>query len=219
MKKCKGTGNAKGFGCGIELPYSERNGIKTYNATYGLGHECKCYYSWLSGDSEKAKEILYKTIIKGKEKLKKEKRLKHRKLKNELNSSKNMGLADIYFSRYIRVLNSVNGNCTCYTCGVIKPIKNVDNGHFIKREHKATRYHEKNCKPQCKTCNGDIKHNGKQLEFRENLVREYDEETVRKLEKLGKSNFQMTALDYKNKADEYRIKLNELQKELNIKYW
>lgn len=46
MKKCKGTGKAKNFGCGVELPFTEKNGIKTYKATYGLGIDCGCFYKF-----------------------------------------------------------------------------------------------------------------------------------------------------------------------------
>jgi hypothetical protein len=125
----------------------------------------------------------------------------------------------MYFSRYIRLLHSSEGFCTCYTCGSIKDIKDVDNGHYIKREHKTTRYSEKNCRPQCKTCNGDTKHNGKQIEFRENLVREIGLKEVEILEFLGRSTLKADGLFYRRTADEYRDKLNKLQKELNVKYW
>jgi hypothetical protein len=47
LKKCKGTGKAKGEGCGQDLQYSERGGMKVYFSKYGLGTSgCKCFYSW-----------------------------------------------------------------------------------------------------------------------------------------------------------------------------
>lgn len=42
MKKCKGSGKAKNYGCGVSLPFSERNGLKTYKSKYGLGYDCGC---------------------------------------------------------------------------------------------------------------------------------------------------------------------------------
>lgn len=36
-KPCKGTGIAKGYGCGV----------KTYHRIYGLGKMCGCYSGWL----------------------------------------------------------------------------------------------------------------------------------------------------------------------------
>ena len=47
MKICKGTGKAKGKGCGNQLQYAERGGMKVYFSKYGLGTSgCKCFYSW-----------------------------------------------------------------------------------------------------------------------------------------------------------------------------
>ena len=45
-KICKGTSKAKNFGCGEQLPFSERNGLKTYKAKYGLGLDCGCFNNW-----------------------------------------------------------------------------------------------------------------------------------------------------------------------------
>ena len=38
-KKCKGSGKAKGHGCGKM--------VKAKFRKYGLGMECKCYHKWL----------------------------------------------------------------------------------------------------------------------------------------------------------------------------
>ena len=219
IKICKGIGKTKGFGCGVDLSYFERNRIKSYKATYGLGIDCGCYAKWMFSDNSEAKEIRNKFLDTNRKKLEQEKKRVNRELKLMLNTKDAMRLADTYFSRYIRVLNSFNGRCTCFTCGTIKDIKDCDNGHYLKREHKATRYHEDNCKPQCRTCNGDTKHNGKQAEFRVNLVNLIGEEKVVKLEELAKTSIKADGYFYKSIADEYRIKLNELQLKLKVKYW
>ncbi|WP_439132959.1 recombination protein NinG [Polaribacter sp.] len=72
VKVCRGTGKAKGFGCGKPLQYSERNGIKTYDAKYGLGKKCKCYNKWLSSSDEGMK-ILSKATLVAKKKVEKQK--------------------------------------------------------------------------------------------------------------------------------------------------
>jgi hypothetical protein len=47
VKICKGTGKAKGKGCGNQLQYAERGGMKVYFSKYGLGTSgCRCFYSW-----------------------------------------------------------------------------------------------------------------------------------------------------------------------------
>ena len=149
----------------------------------------------------------------------KEKKKEDRAQKRELNTSGAMRLADTYFSRYIRLIHSKDSNCTCYTCGAIKDIKDVDNGHFEKRAHTATRYHKNNCRPQCKICNGDTKHNGKQKEFRAHLSNEIGEYQVIKIEQLARTTLKASTKFYRDIADHYRIKVNELQKELGVKYW
>jgi hypothetical protein len=209
-KKCKGHGKAKDFkGCG--------NLTKVEYLKYGLCQSC--YSSWIISDDPMAQKTFKSFLINHKKKFEKEVRKKDKALKDEVKISDVMRLADTYFSRYIRLKNSLNGLCTCYTCGTIKDIKEVDNGHYIKREHKATRYNENNCKPQCKTCNGDTKHNGKQTEFRENLVNEYGIEAVESLEALGRTSIKANGLFYRNIANEYRQKVNDLQRELKVKYW
>ena len=59
IKKCKGTEKAKGYGCGVELPYTERNGLKSYYSKSGLGIKCGCFYKY-----DALKEIEKKTKIK-----------------------------------------------------------------------------------------------------------------------------------------------------------
>lgn len=205
-KKCKGTGQAKGFGCGEETLYRK----------YGLCS--KCQYEWAT-TNDAGKVWFEKQLISNKKKKIQQEKTKNREKKRALDDKGAMRLADMYFSRFIRLSNSINGNCTCYTCGTIQNLKEVDNGHYMKREHKATRYHENNCRPQCKTCNGDVKHNGKQAEFRVNLSYEIGENNVVEIEALAKTTIKANNVFYREVADYYRSKLNELQLLLKVKYW
>ena len=205
-KSCKGTGIAKGSGCGK----------LSNNRKYGLCSTCKIGWAM---NTENGKEWLKKQTAYKMKSNEKEKKKEDRDKKRELNVSGSMKLADTYFSRYIRLKHSKDGYCTCYTCGTDVSIKELDNGHYQKREHKATRYHENNCRPQCKTCNGDVKHNGKQDEFRVNLVNEIGEEKVIEIERLAKSIFKVNTKFFRDTSDYYRIKLNELQKKLRVKFW
>jgi hypothetical protein len=184
-----------------------------------LGIDCSCYTNWLISDEPKAKETFNSFLIKNKKDYEKTQKAKIKKQYDEITTGKAMGLADKYFSRFIRLYFSFNGSCTCYTCGTIKPILEVDNGHYMKREHKATRFELNNARPQCKNCNGDTKHNGKQIEFREHLVNEIGLVEVERIEALSKTSINATGLFYRKIADEYRLKLNELQKKLKVKYW
>lgn len=61
--------------------------------------------------------------------------------------------ADAVFSRYIRLKNSVGGCCICVTCRVLKPIKEMQAGHYIPRNILSVRFDEDNVHPQCPACN------------------------------------------------------------------
>lgn len=61
---------------------------------------------------------------------------------------------DIIFSQLIRIKEAdEHGMVKCYTCEDIKHWKHMQCGHFIPRAHMPTRFSEKNCRPQCDTCN------------------------------------------------------------------
>ena len=68
---------------------------------------------------------------------------------------------DTLFSRLARFTRADKlGYVTCCTCGVRKRWDEVDNGHFMSRTFRATRWDFDNCWPQCKPCNsgfGELK--------------------------------------------------------------
>lgn len=81
--------------------------------------------------------------------------------------------ADSIFSQYIRLkYANERGMVKCFTCHTVKHWTMVDNGHFVKRGHLMFRLDERNCKPQCKICNGDQATNGQQHTFGINLDKE-----------------------------------------------
>ena len=216
MKPCKGNYRVNKFqGCGT---------TQDNKRTYGL---CpKCLYKWTQ-ETEEGKEWFEKqTAFKYKKNLeekKKEERRETRKLKDELNSKNAMRTADIYFSRFIRLKHSVIKDfevfCTCFTCGDVRPIKEMENGHYMKREHKATRYHEDNCRPQCKTCNGDVKHNGKQVYFKKGLEIQIGHDDVIEVERLSKTMIKANGMFYRAIATKYRKLVNDMQEQLGVKVW
>tara|TARA_R110002051_G_C8769409_1_gene503373 strand:+ start:36938 stop:37588 length:651 start_codon:yes stop_codon:yes gene_type:complete len=213
-KKCKGTHKyTYGLGCGEMVNSNTRK--------FGIGKECGCFKEFLKSD--KSNDYIKKQVIpKAKRNIQevaKEKKREFKQRKRDLNKSSVMSLADTYFSRFIRLKHSKNGFCTCYTCGTLKEIKNVDNGHFEKRGNQATRYHENNCRPQCKTCNGNTSGNGRQKEFRKQLVNEIGEIEVLEIERLAKTTFKTNSLHFKDVADKYRNLVNYIQNKLGVKYW
>ena len=60
---------------------------------------------------------------------------------------------DKVFSKYIRLRDAMpNGLCKCISCGRLKPIKEVDAGHYFSRVHMATRFDPFNVHGECKYC-------------------------------------------------------------------
>jgi len=92
---------------------------------------------------------------------------------------------DTVFSKYIRYSYSEDGeHVACYTCGIVKPIKEMHNGHYIPRTQSPTRYHESNCRPQCPGCNSF--RSGMPHVFRENLCIEIGAYAVEQMEEESK---------------------------------
>lgn len=59
------------------------------------------------------------------------------------------------FSRYIRLRDSnAEGIGKCFTCNLMRYWRDADCGHGAGRQHKGTKYNEKNNHLQCKKCNG-----------------------------------------------------------------
>lgn len=63
--------------------------------------------------------------------------------------------ADKAFSDFIRRRD----NGICVTCGIQRPIKQMQAGHYYSRVHYGTRYNEMNTHCQCYRCNIHLKGN------------------------------------------------------------
>lgn len=87
---------------------------------------------------------------------------------------------DEVFSLYIRQKYEKDGVIECYTCGVVKPLKEMQNAHFWSRSHLSTRWEEKNCRVCCVGCNV-FKH-GNYIEYTRRLLKEIGQEEFDKLE-------------------------------------
>lgn len=67
---------------------------------------------------------------------------------------------DIIFSQQVRLTYAdEHGMVQCFTCPTIKHWKQMQCGHFIPRAHMSTRFSMKATRPQCKTCNEDLRGN------------------------------------------------------------
>ena len=92
------------------------------------------------------------------------------------------------FSEYIRRRDSdENGFGSCFTCGRIIHWKKGDCGHGIGRQHKGTKYNEKNNHLQCKHCNGF--EGGKREKYKEEMNKRYGENTWELMESAAKKPY------------------------------
>ena len=120
---------------------------------------------------------------------------------------------DSAFSKFIRYKYSGNGYVRCYTCGAIHAVTDIDNGHYLSRALRWTRWDERNCRPQCAKCNRYM--NGQHHVFRKNLVEEYGDEIISQMEyeatdwgqKLMPREWMLEKLAY------YRKEVRRLEKE------
>lgn len=60
---------------------------------------------------------------------------------------------DKVFSQFIRLRDTPGGVGRCISCQKIITYSDSDCGHYINRKHMTTRYDEKNCNAQCRSCN------------------------------------------------------------------
>lgn len=87
---------------------------------------------------------------------------------------------DSVFSQYIRLKDSLGGDATCVTCGITKPWKDLQNGHFYTRGRFPTRWDEDNCHVQCYRCNVLLK--GNYINYTKYMIDRYGREYVDHLE-------------------------------------
>lgn len=119
---------------------------------------------------------------------------------------------DTIFSEFIRLRDTdKNGTFTCISCGKRLPYKQADCGHYINRKHMSTRYSEKNCNAQCRSCNrfdeGNIQG------YRRGLIAKYGESIVLMLEALKNQVNKISVFELQTMIKYYRKEVDRLKKE------
>jgi len=182
IKQCKGTGKAIGNGCGNDLRYSERNGIKSYKSKYGLGLYC-CYSIWLLS-SDQGKKILDNAIVKTQSKRKRlESELKEDRAQEKERKTLGTILKNLMNSchAFIRLRDKYK---PCISCGIPWSSK-FQAGHFYKAElFPSIKHNEMNIHGQCVQCN--IRKEGNESEYRVNLPKRIGLEAFEELNFLAK---------------------------------
>ena len=118
---------------------------------------------------------------------------------------------DKVFSEYIRLRDtsghSKDGYFKCISCGQIKAYYQADCGHYIGRQHMATRYNEINCNAQCRFCNRF--NEGLKGGYRHGLVQKYGEDKVLLLESQQVKTAKISVFEYEELIKFYQQKIKE----------
>lgn len=112
--------------------------------------------------------------------------------------------ADAIFSKFIRIRDKA----TCFTCGVKKEVKEMQNGHFFPRNKLNTRYCEINCNAQCHICN--IFRKGNLAIYAANIARKYGGDALSELATRADMLVKYSRSDYEELIEKYKQKVSEL---------
>jgi hypothetical protein len=99
--------------------------------------------------------------------------------------------ADAVFSVWVRQhVADQWGRATCFTCGVRKPWRDLQAGHYVSRMHSTLRYDERNVHPQCVGCN--IFKHGNLDEYALSLQEMYGQQILKDLARAKRDTHQFT---------------------------
>lgn len=140
--------------------------------------------------------------------------------KNALHTKTNwMEVADKWFSRWIRLRDCGVDDGVAYTTDIITnkfySCKSLDCGHYYSRYFPGTRYDENNCWPQNRSSNR-FRGEADKDKFKENIIRRIGQD---EFDLIGKRKNDPLPGTYKEIAEEYRRKVNELVKKRGIQKW
>lgn len=121
---------------------------------------------------------------------------------------------DRIFSQYIRLRDMMPGRVfRCISCGSVMSIRQADCGHYINRQHMATRYSEVNCNAQCRHCNRFDE--GNMSGYRAGLVRKYGETKVVLLEAQKNEVRKYSEFEYQALIAHYQKEIKRMLAEMN----
>ena len=115
---------------------------------------------------------------------------------------------DGLWSQYIRRKDAVGGIAQCVTCGVQKPWKEQQCGHFVSRVHLSTRWLEQNTAVQCYSCN--VLRGGNYIEYAVWMEANWGFQAIRDLRELKHTNLKISRSGYEERIEEVKALLAEL---------
>lgn len=107
-----------------------------------------------------------------------------------------------------------SGYASCVTCKGVFHWKEMDGGHFISRNHTATKILEENIHPQCKGCNGfRMKDSLVVMDYEDYMKEMYGPEFVEELKILAKRPMKHDRAYLEQKKREYSAQIRQLEME------
>ena len=131
-------------------------------------------------------------------------------MKAQGSRSKALRKADAAFSKFIRWRDSrAYGGAAfkCISCGRVLPIEQADCGHYINRQHMATRFSELNCNAQCRKCNRFDE--GNASGYRKGLIEKIGLEKVELLEAMRYTTHKLSEVELMALEKHYKERVKE----------
>lgn len=120
-----------------------------------------------------------------------------------------VAILDKVFSEYVRRSDCNNGSARCITCPTILHWTLGDAGHFVTRNHFATRWDRKNVNFQCPACNRF--RGGEQHLHGLAIDRKYGKGTAEQLQAISRVYSGIDVIWLKHHIELYRGKIKELK--------
>ena len=105
--------------------------------------------------------------------------------------------------------NDGNGNNVCYTCGAIKPAKEMQAGHLLDSRCNSILFDERGLKPQCPGCN--LFKSGNKEVYIPKFIDEYGRELYDELVAQKHQIRKISRSEYEEMIEGYKERLNEVQ--------
>ena len=121
---------------------------------------------------------------------------------------------DVLTSKIVRIKNArIDGQVSCFVCGVEKHWKNMHNSHYIDRKHMGLRFDIRhNCQVSCPACNN--LHNTDKSIYTERLESEFKGITEQLIEQ-SRTTYKWTIGELKELRQEYQNRLEFLMLKFN----
>ena len=115
-----------------------------------------------------------------------------------------------YTSPYIRLKDSNGDSVRCFTCGIVKSVKEIHAEHWRHGSTKKTYFFEKNIQPQCRSCNY-FKAGARDI-YAVKLEKKYGHGILQEIDKMDDPKFVWNMEKLRKVEIEYKEKLERLEK-------